>query len=99
MLRDAVIRSGSHSGGAGVHSGAESDWCRCVDWLVRCGLVAKDHRVLGAGATVQDLALALKDGVLLCNLLNRLKPRAVSTRDFSQRPQGSQVCRVFFFFQ
>ena len=63
---------------------------------MRCGVVGREHRVVGAGASVQDLVHVLKDGVLLCILLNRLQPKAVNTKDFSQRPQMSQVCRQRF---
>lgn len=42
------------------------------------------------GARVQDFVNIVKDGVLLCNLLNRLNPETLELRDFSQRPHLSQ---------
>lgn len=41
-------------------------------------------------ATVFDLAQNLRDGVLLCHLLNKLSAGAVDLKDISQRPQMSQ---------
>lgn len=40
---------------------------------------------------VCDLAQALRDGVLLCQLLNNLLPQAVNLREINLRPQMSQV--------
>jgi hypothetical protein len=37
------------------------------------------------------------DGVLICHLLNNLGPNAVDLKDFSPRPQLSQVCQCFYF--
>ena len=47
-------------------------------------------QVTSAKATVQNLAQNLRDGVLLCLLLNKLSPGAVDKNDISQRPQMSQ---------
>ena len=47
-------------------------------------------KVTSAKATVFDLAQNLRDGVLLCLLLNKLSPGAVDKNDISQRPQMSQ---------
>lgn len=43
---------------------------------------------------VCDLAQALRDGVLLCQLLNNLLPQAVNLREINLRPQMSQVTRA-----
>lgn len=42
---------------------------------------------------VCDLAHALRDGVLLCQLLNNLLPQSVNLRQINLRPQMSQVQR------
>jgi guanine nucleotide exchange factor VAV len=62
----------------------------CVDWLVRCSLLPRDHWLASGNAQMSDLAHQLKDGVLLCHLLNRIFPTAIDPKDFSQRPQMSQ---------
>lgn len=41
-------------------------------------------------ARLQDLVNLLKDGVLICDLLNCLNPGTLEPKDFSQRPQLSQ---------
>lgn len=45
---------------------------------------------------VCDLAQALRDGVLLCQLLNNLLPQAVNLREINLRPQMSQVTHKYF---
>ncbi|ELU01581.1 hypothetical protein CAPTEDRAFT_122362 [Capitella teleta] len=70
---------------------AKEEWQLCADWLVNCQLLAPDHRVIWPNAQVFDLAQVLRDGVLICHLLNRLRPGAIDPKDFSQRPQMSQV--------
>ena len=67
------------------------DWKLCADWLVRCQILAPDHPVNQPSAEVFELAQILRDGVLLCHLVNRLKPGVVDAKEFSQRPQMSQV--------
>ena len=67
------------------------DWRLCADWLVRCNILAKDNAVNTPSAEVFELVQVLRDGVLLCHLLNRLNPGVIDVKDFSQRPQMSQV--------
>lgn len=61
-------------------------------------MLPKQHRLCTDKAKVQDLANLLKDGVLICNLLNHLVPETLDPRDFSQRPQMSQVGKRFLPF-
>jgi len=74
-----------------VDQGVDGDWKQCSLWLLRCGIIPKDHRVVTSQGQVQDLMHLLKEGVTLCNLLNRLRLNSVNPRDFSQRPQMSRV--------
>ena len=78
---------------------ASEEWKLCVDWLVRCKILPDDHRTTTPDAQAFDLAQALRDGVLLCHLLNALKPFSVDQRDFSPRPQLSQVISTWIHFQ
>jgi len=68
------------------------DCLLCADWLVRCQILTRDQRAAQETATVNDLHHALRDGVLICLLINRLRPKTIDLKDFSQRPQMSQVC-------
>ena len=70
---------------------AADEWKLCVDWLVQCRILPTDHKATQPDAQAFDLAQALRDGVLLCHLLNSLKPYSVDAKDFSPRPQLSQV--------
>lgn len=59
-------------------------------WLIDCRVLPDNHRVTWEGAQVCDLAQALRDGVLLCQLLNNMLPQAVNLREINLRPQMSQ---------
>ncbi|XP_048847661.1 proto-oncogene vav-like isoform X2 [Brienomyrus brachyistius] len=65
-------------------------WRQCTSWLVRCQVLPSTHRLVWDSAQVCDLAYALRDGVLLCQLLNNLKPQCISQREIVLRPQMSQ---------
>ncbi|KAK2518479.1 hypothetical protein Q9966_014279 [Columba livia] len=67
-------------------------WRQCARWLVAARVLPAAHRASGPEGHVWDLAQALRDGVLLCHLLNALLPRAVSPHDICPRPQMSQEC-------
>jgi len=77
--------------------GGGGDWLHCADWLVRCHILTPDHRAAQPNATISDLNHALRDGVLLCLLINRLRPKTIDMKDFSQRPQMSQVRTVWLW--
>ncbi|KAK5865566.1 hypothetical protein PBY51_019829 [Eleginops maclovinus] len=65
-------------------------WRQCARWLIECRVLPENHRVTWEDAQVCDLAQALRDGVLLCQLLNNLMPQAVNLREINLRPQMSQ---------
>uniref|UniRef100_A0AAQ4P2J1 Osteoclast-stimulating factor 1 n=1 Tax=Gasterosteus aculeatus aculeatus TaxID=481459 RepID=A0AAQ4P2J1_GASAC len=65
-------------------------WRQCAMWLIDCRVLPENHRVTWEGAQVCDLAQTLRDGVLLCQLLNNLLPQAVNLREINLRPQMSQ---------
>uniref|UniRef100_A0A3B3DV21 Calponin-homology (CH) domain-containing protein n=1 Tax=Oryzias melastigma TaxID=30732 RepID=A0A3B3DV21_ORYME len=66
-------------------------WRQCAMWLIECRVLPENHRVTVGHAQVCDLAQALRDGVLLCQLLNNLLPQAVNLKEINLRPQMSQV--------
>ncbi|XP_046693328.1 proto-oncogene vav-like [Silurus meridionalis] len=65
-------------------------WRQCASWLIQCRVLPENHRVTWDSAQVCDLAQALRDGVLLCHLLNNLLPHSVNLREINLRPQMSQ---------
>lgn len=67
-----------------------SGWRECSSWLIRCGALRADHRANWPTATARDLAYILRDGVLLCNLLNILDPGCIDMKDVNQKPQMAQ---------
>lgn len=66
-------------------------WRQCGRWLIDCKVLPPNHRVVWPSAVVFDLAQALRDGVLLCQLLHNLSPGSVDLKDINFRPQMSQV--------
>ncbi|XP_024618004.1 guanine nucleotide exchange factor VAV2, partial [Neophocaena asiaeorientalis asiaeorientalis] len=59
-------------------------------WLIDCKVLPPNHRVVWPSAVVFDLAQALRDGVLLCQLLHNLSPGSIDLKDVNFRPQMSQ---------
>ncbi|XP_046734889.1 protein vav isoform X2 [Diprion similis] len=76
----------SSDGGADPSNG----WHECASWLTRCGALRSDHKANWPSATAFDLAYTLRDGVLLCNLLNAVDPGCVDMKDVNQKPQLAQ---------
>ena len=70
---------------------AKEDWKLCVEWLVRCQILSDDHKLVRDDAQIYDLVQFIRDGVVLCHTLNQLCPGCINQKDFSQRPQMSQV--------
>ena len=72
-------------------------WKECADWLVRCQVIRPDHRVKWDTSNTIDLAHTLRDGVLLCHLLNSFIPGCIDLKEINLRPQMSQVCDFTVF--
>ncbi|KAM8850976.1 guanine nucleotide exchange factor VAV3-like isoform 3-T3 [Spinachia spinachia] len=65
-------------------------WRQCAMWLISCKVLPANHRVTSDAAQVFDLAQTLRDGVLLCQLLNNLRPHTIDLKEINLRPQMSQ---------
>ncbi|XP_063062871.1 guanine nucleotide exchange factor VAV3 isoform X2 [Engraulis encrasicolus] len=65
-------------------------WRQCASWLINCKVLPPTHRVTWESAQVFDLAQTLRDGVLLCQLLNNLRPHSINLKEINLRPQMSQ---------
>ncbi|KAH8276566.1 hypothetical protein KR044_001632 [Drosophila immigrans] len=89
------MTSATSSGAAAAAAvGALADngdlWRECVAWLVRCKVIATDHKAALPDAEIRILAMTLRDGVLLCNLVIHLDPSSMDARDFNRKPQMAQ---------
>ncbi|XP_058615158.1 guanine nucleotide exchange factor VAV3b isoform X2 [Onychostoma macrolepis] len=65
-------------------------WRQCSLWLISCKILPRNHRVTADSAQVFDLAQTLRDGVLLCQLLNNLRSDTINLKEINLRPQMSQ---------
>ncbi|KAK2106938.1 hypothetical protein P7K49_016452 [Saguinus oedipus] len=65
-------------------------WKQCAQWLIHCKVLPTNHRVTWDSAQVFDLAQTLRDGVLLCQLLNNLRAHSINLKEINLRPQMSQ---------
>lgn len=70
---------------------ADDLWRECASWLTRCKVIPADHKANLPESEIRVLALTLRDGVLLCNLLNFIDPNALDMKDFNRKPQMAQV--------
>ncbi|KAK1794870.1 hypothetical protein P4O66_010071, partial [Electrophorus voltai] len=66
-------------------------WRQCASWLINCKVLPPNHRVTWESAQVFDLAQTLRDGVLLCQLLNNLQAQTINLKEINLRPQLSQL--------
>ncbi|CAB1418319.1 unnamed protein product [Pleuronectes platessa] len=69
---------------------AMEEWRQCGRWLIDCKVLPPNHRVVWPSAAVFDLAQALRDGVLMCQMLHNLSPGSVDLKEINFRPQMSQ---------
>ncbi|XP_055374758.1 protein vav isoform X3 [Condylostylus longicornis] len=69
---------------------SENLWRECSAWLTRCKILAPDHKANWKTSEIRVLALTLRDGVLLCNLLTFLDPESIDPRDIHKKPQMAQ---------
>ncbi|XP_016976977.1 protein vav isoform X1 [Drosophila rhopaloa] len=81
------MASNSFGGVAGVNGDL---WRECVAWLTRCKVIPPDHKAAQADSEIRILAMTLRDGVLLCNLVIHLDPSSMDPRDFNRKPQMAQ---------
>lgn len=72
-----------------VVSGQE-EWQMARNWLSSLAVLPDFHRASFPNASVFDLAQSLRDGVVLCQVANRLRPNSVP--DINMKPQMSPVC-------
>lgn len=70
---------------------ADTLWKECAEWLIKLQVILPDHRVTWESSQVLDLVYTLRDGVLLCQLLNKLVVGCIDLKEISLRPQLSQV--------
>ena len=80
-----------------MSSEASNLWRECVQYLIRCGILDQNHKVNWPSSDILDFAQILRDGVLLCQLSNRLSKGCIDMREISLRPQLSQVKVVVSF--
>ncbi|XP_073830137.1 vav guanine nucleotide exchange factor isoform X1 [Musca autumnalis] len=80
--------AGAASSVAAALNSTNSDlWKECVLWLQRCKVIPPDHV---ATEEIRSLALTLRDGVMLCNLVIFLDPKCLDPSEMTKRPQMAQ---------
>lgn len=67
-------------------------WRACYTWLTQNKVIPKEGLVDRPISNVTELAIYLRDGVLLCKLVNKLNSDALKLTDFNRKPQMIRVC-------
>ncbi|XP_057659066.1 protein vav-like isoform X1 [Diorhabda carinulata] len=65
-------------------------WRECAAWLTRWEILRPDHKANWPSASIVDLANILRDGVLLCKLLNKIDPGCIDMKDVNLKPTLAQ---------
>ncbi|XP_066149563.1 protein vav isoform X2 [Euwallacea fornicatus] len=65
-------------------------WRECAKWLTRWDMIWPDHKANWDTSTIADLAAILRDGVLLCKLLNKIDPGCMDMKDVNLKPTMAQ---------
>lgn len=73
-------------------------WRECTAWLTKCKAIPADHKANWPDSEIRVLALTLRDGVILCNLLNSIDSNALDMKDFNRKPQMAQVRFIYSIF-
>lgn len=66
-------------------------WRECAVWLTKWEVIRQDHKSNWPSASIADLASILREGVLLCKLLNKIDPGAIDMKDVNLKPTLAQV--------
>jgi len=66
-------------------------WRECTKWLTRWEMIRSDHKANWPTSSIDDLANILRDGVLLCKLLNKIDPGCIDMKDVNLKPTMAQV--------
>ncbi|XP_058985385.1 protein vav isoform X1 [Musca domestica] len=86
-LVGGIPGAGASSVAAALNSTNSDLWKECVLWLQRCKVLPPDHV---ATEEIRSLALTLRDGVMLCNLVIFLDPKCLDPGEMTKRPQMAQ---------
>uniref|UniRef100_A0A0N4Z4G8 Protein vav n=1 Tax=Parastrongyloides trichosuri TaxID=131310 RepID=A0A0N4Z4G8_PARTI len=65
-------------------------WRQAVEWLISCKVLEHNNSLTTSDAEAKDLAFALRDGVVLCNLAHKLYNRSLDYTKICKKTTMSQ---------
>jgi hypothetical protein len=72
----------------------EQSWLECAKWLDDCGVLTEQlqEQLRKNSLTLRNFAYGLRDGIILCNLLNALSPASIDFSQIAYRAQSRHAC-------
>ncbi|KAL1517114.1 hypothetical protein ABEB36_000923 [Hypothenemus hampei] len=65
-------------------------WRECTKWLTQWEMIHPNHKANWENSTIVDLVTILRDGVLLCKLLNKIDPGCIDMKDVNLKHAMAQ---------
>ena len=71
---------------------SQQSWLECAKWLDACGVIAEPlrSRLRMNNLKLNELSHAIKDGVMLCNLMNTLLPGSIDLSQIARRVEKNR---------
>ena len=75
------------------------EWKRALDWLLEIGIIPSNNPLAAPDCDVIKFAQAISDGVILCELVNLLRPNTIETITYNTCLNNACLSNVSAFLE